>query len=328
MGYPYNSISNCNNLSGAGELIMAAPLPRITVIIPVRNAAATIGKALESVCAQNYPDLELMVLDALSDDGTLEVIKSYESKIAYWRSAADDGANDSYNEGIERATGSVIALLNADDWYEPGILKQVGEAFAADPTVDVVTCEAQVWKEGADGTLQPMKLFTGKSLFLNPQGTPMPNARFWRKHVFDRHGLFMVRNHLGQRMIASDLEFLLRVSQYKLKNHLLLRVGYHYLMHAGSITFGADRMRRRQMYLERAHIAGTYLDSPQLSAYRPRLKRWHRRGSARNFYWQLLEKNYAAARQQARQGLRISGPFWLLEAMRVGLRMGLKRNTA
>lgn len=294
-------------------------LPRITVIVPVRNSVVTIAKAIDSVRAQHYPDLELIVLDAESDDGTLDVIRKNEDIIFHWRSARDDGANDAYNEGISRATGEVIALLNADDWYEPGILKLVGEAFASDMATDVVTCEAQVWKHDVVGKLIPMKHFTGKSLFLNPEGTPMPNARFWRRHVFERHGLFMVRNHLGQRMIASDLEFLLRISQHKLKNHIILKAGYNYLQHAGSITFAGDARRDKQMYLERAHIAGTYLEVPQLAAYRSRLKRWHRRGTARNFYWQLQEGNKLAARQQAVQGLRVSGPLWLLEALRVGI---------
>jgi len=293
--------------------------PRISVIIPVRNSVNTIGKALQSVCDQDYPNLELMVLDAVSDDGTIDVIKSFESKITHFRSHKDDGANDCYNEGITKATGSIIGLLNADDWYEPGILKQVGQAYAADPTLDVVTTQAQVWKEDDSGALVLMKHFSGKSLNLSPTGTPMPNARFWNKTLFDRMGLFVVRNHLGQRMIASDLEFLIRISQHALKNHIIPKVGYHYLMHSGSITFAGDPARDKQMYLERAHIAETYLSSPQLTKYRARLKRWQRRGSTRNFYWLMAAKDYSGAWQQAARGLRINGPVWLFEALRIGL---------
>jgi glycosyltransferase involved in cell wall biosynthesis len=298
---------------------MTSTLPRISVIIPVRNSVATIGKALESVCSQGYPNLELIVLDAVSDDGTLDVIKQYESQITHFRSAKDDGANDSYNEGIKKATGSIIGLLNADDWYEPGILQLVGEAYAADPSLDVVTSEAQVWKDNGDQPPTAMKHFSGKSLALNPKGTPMPNARFFNKTIFDRFGYFMVRNHLGQRMIASDLEFMMRLSQQPLKNHMIHQVGYHYLMHAGSLTFGGDATRERQMYLERAYIAKTYLDTPALAGYRGRLKRWHRRGTVRNFFWKLAEKDTKTAWEQAREGLAVSHAIWVLDALRTGI---------
>ena len=297
---------------------MSNILPRISVIIPVRNSVATIGKALESVLSQQYPDLELIVLDALSDDGTVEVIKRYEPHIAHFRSGKDDGANDSYNEGIKKATGRIVAFLNADDWYEPGILKKIGGAYAADPTLDVVTCEAQVWKDGGHGKLQAMKHFAGKSMQLTPLGTPMPNARFWNKSVFERFGYFTVRNHLGQRMIASDLEFMMRICQHSLRNYTIAETGYHYLMHAGSLTFGGDKKRDRQMYLERAEIADAYMAAPALKAYRARFKRWHRRGTSRNFYWQLAEKNYKEAWGQLARGCRVSGPLWLVETLRIG----------
>jgi glycosyltransferase involved in cell wall biosynthesis len=294
-------------------------LPRISVVIAVRNSVNTIGKALDSVLAQHYPNVELIVLDALSDDGTLDVIKRYERHIAHLRCGKDDGANDAYNEGIRKASGGIIAFLNADDWYEPGILHKIGAAYAADPSIDIVTCEAQVWKDDGSGTLVRMKHFAGKSMQMTPLGTPMPNARFWNKSIFERFGFFMVRNHLGQRIIASDLEFMMRVCQHPIKNHLITEVGYHYLMHAGSLTFGGDKHRDRQMYLERAHIAQTYLSAPALKKYRARLKRWHRRGTSRNFYWQLEEKNYRKAWDELSAGCRISGPLWLAETLRIGL---------
>lgn len=298
---------------------MTDKLPRISVIVTVRNSVATIGKALESAISQDYPNLELMVLDAVSDDGTLDVIELYKPSIAYFRSHKDDGANDGYNEGVRKATGSVIAFLNADDWYEPGILLKVGQAYAADPSIDVVTCQAQVWKDSGDGQLQKMKHFSGRSMEISPLGTPMPNARFFNKTIFDRFGLFMVRNHLGQRVIASDLDFLLRLSQQPLKNHLLHSTGYHYLQHDGSITFAGDKKRDRQMYLERAHIAQTYLDAPALAAYRSRLKRWHRRGTSRNVFWLLADGKKREALREAAQGIKIGGALWIAEVLRVGL---------
>jgi len=295
-------------------------LPRISIITPVRNAAATLPRAIESLVAQAYPDMEYLLLDAASTDGTREVIERYRAHIAYVRSHADDGANAAYNEGIARATGGVIGLLNADDWYEPGVLMAVGEAFAQDPALEMVTTEAKVWQADGAGGLRCIKHFTGKSLGLNPAATPMPNARFFRKSLFERYGDFVVTNEAGQRYIASDLEYLLRLSQYSVRTRVLPRVGYHYYAHEGSITFGADPVRMRQMYEERASLAETYLQKNTLPAmYRPRLRRWHRRGTTRAFWRHLAARDFPRAWAEMKRGMRMSKALWLPDAVRLAI---------
>lgn len=298
---------------------MSEDLPRISIITVVRNAAGTLGRAMESVFAQAYPNTEYMVLDAASTDGTAELIQAQEHRLAFWRSHPDDGATAAYNEGLARATGDIICFLNADDWYEPGILRRIGEIFRAEPPIDLLTCEARVWKQEADGTETLMRTLTGKSLQLNPFGTPMPNARFFRKRLFEQHGQFLVYDNEGKRIIANDLEFMLRLSQHPLRNHILPEVGYHYLMHAGSLTMGGDGARDKRMYLERAYIAELYLASPALAKYRGRLRRWHRRGTTRDFYWQLQEKEFKKAWQALKRGVKVSRAAWLADAIRIGI---------
>lgn len=298
-----------------------ASWPKITVITVVRNAVATLERAIESLRAQAYPNLEYIVLDAASTDGTLEIIKKHGGFISHWRSHKDDGAQAAINEGIARASGEVIALLNADDWYEPGILQRIGEAFRTEPSLDIVSCEAKMWKrDDKSGELVEMRHFKGKSLEINPSASPVPNARFFRRSVFTRCGTFLNENHQGQCYIAADLEFLLRMSQYALKNKILSIVGYHYLMHAGSLTMAGDPARDRQMYEERAHIAETYLANQHIPAiYQRRLKRWHRRGTTRLFFWRLKEKNTAGALAEAKRGMKISPLLWPLDALRMAL---------
>lgn len=298
---------------------MVAGLPKITVITVTRNAAATLAQALESAVAQNYPNLEFLLLDAASTDGTVDVIKRYEPHLAHWRSHADDGPNSAYNEGIARATGDLVTFLNADDWYEPGILHAIGEAFAAYPS-DVITCEARAVKM-VDGSPVETRRYAGKNLALTPLGTPMPNARFFKRELFQHYGNFKVQNHQGTRMIASDLEFLLRLSQHPLHNHIIPRLGYTYVEHEGSITFGNNPARNLQMYEERAALAEHYL--PLLPAYRARLKRWHRRGTARIFwhYGRCGEKRKAW--QALKSGLRLSPARWPLECLRLAGRKKL-----
>jgi glycosyltransferase involved in cell wall biosynthesis len=106
-------------------------LPTVSVITPVYNAANTLLDALKSVADQGYPNLEHIVVDGGSTDGTVDLLR--EADGVRWISEPDRGLAHAMNKGIAMATGDVIGELNADDLYEPGALRAVGEAFAGRP---------------------------------------------------------------------------------------------------------------------------------------------------------------------------------------------------
>lgn len=91
--------------------------PRISVVTVCLNSVATLARTLESVKAQTYPDIEHIVIDGGSTDGTLDVIRRYQNRIAHWVSEPDRGLYDAMNKGIARARGDWIHLLNSDDYY-------------------------------------------------------------------------------------------------------------------------------------------------------------------------------------------------------------------
>jgi glycosyltransferase involved in cell wall biosynthesis len=113
--------------------------PRITVVIPVLDQVEHLDDCLRSLRDQAYPDLELIVADGGSTDGTLDVIRSHEDALAWWTSEPDAGQSDAIAKGMARATGQVVNWLNADDVLLPGSLVAVADAHrAADgPTVFV-----------------------------------------------------------------------------------------------------------------------------------------------------------------------------------------------
>src|SRR3989344_1132608 len=111
----------------------------ISVVIPVRNGEKTIEKAILSVINQKYDPIELIILDGGSTDGTLDIIKKYQSQIFYWHSQADGSSGLAINIGIQKATGDWIVQLMADDWFEPGIFHAVAHEAMNDLSVDVIS---------------------------------------------------------------------------------------------------------------------------------------------------------------------------------------------
>jgi len=116
-----------------------AKLPRISVVTPSFNAAATIERTLRSIEAQGYPDLQLLCIDGASTDGTVAVIERFSHLVSHFVSEPDGGAAQALNKGFRRADGDVLCYLNADDEFAPGALHRVAAAFAAEPEADVVT---------------------------------------------------------------------------------------------------------------------------------------------------------------------------------------------
>ena len=103
--------------------------PRITIVTPSYNQAVFLEETVRSVLLQGYPNLEYIIMDGGSTDGSVEIIRKYQKHLAYWTAEKDAGASDAIRNGFARATGSIFAWLNSDDLYLPGTLQHLVEGL-------------------------------------------------------------------------------------------------------------------------------------------------------------------------------------------------------
>ena len=125
--------------------------PKISIVIPSYNQGQFLEETILSVINQQYPELELFVIDGGSNDNSVEVIKKYESHITWWLSEKDRGQSDAINKGFSRATGEIITWLCSDDLYTPGTLKKVADYFSSQPdNVGLIYGGITTFKDGID----------------------------------------------------------------------------------------------------------------------------------------------------------------------------------
>jgi glycosyltransferase involved in cell wall biosynthesis len=127
-----------------------AEKPLVSIVTVVWNGAATLERTIQSVLAQKGPEVEYLVVDGGSTDGTLDLLRRYDDRIDLWVSAKDKGIYDAMNKGIALCNGEWVGLINADDWYEPDAIQQVLAAVKHTPEVNVV--HGDIWIHYPNGT--------------------------------------------------------------------------------------------------------------------------------------------------------------------------------
>ena len=118
---------------------MTDRLPKISIVTPSLNQSQFIENAIISVINQNYNNLEYVIIDGGSKDGSVDIIRKYETQLKFWKSEEDNGQFDAINKGFEETTGEIMAWLNSDDIYTPWVFSIVSEVFSTFPEIEWIT---------------------------------------------------------------------------------------------------------------------------------------------------------------------------------------------
>lgn len=161
---------------------------KISIVVPSFQQRRYLEATLKSLVDQQYPDLEILVMDGGSDDGSIEIIHRFESHLAFWTSARDDGQTDALIRGFERATGEIFGWLCSDDLLLPDTLVQIGRFFQHHPEIDAVYGDA-LWIDAAGRVLRPKKEMRFNRLALRYDHNFLPQpATFWRRRIYHQVG--------------------------------------------------------------------------------------------------------------------------------------------
>jgi glycosyltransferase involved in cell wall biosynthesis len=180
---------------------------KVSIITVVYNGASTLRSCIDSVLSQDYQSIEYIVVDGNSTDGTIDLVRSYGNRIEKFVSEPDRGIYDAMNKGLKLATGDIVGILNADDFYSSReVISSIVDAMKnnmADAVYgDLVYVDAvqndvvkRSWKSGVYKT----------GAFLNGWMPPHPTF-FLKRSLYEQHGLF--RLDMGS---AADYELMLRM---------------------------------------------------------------------------------------------------------------------
>jgi glycosyltransferase involved in cell wall biosynthesis len=179
---------------------LASICPKVSLVTVVRNGENTLRHTIKSVLDQSYGNIEYIVVDGASTDGTLDIIREYEERVIRWISEPDGGISDAFNKGVTMCTGDIIGFVNADDWLEPGTVETVVAQMGKIDEPTIVHGMIQYWSEKGRESL-----VAGDHALLEKNMTVNHPTVFASSECYRRFGLFRL-----DFRCAMDYEWLLR----------------------------------------------------------------------------------------------------------------------
>lgn len=173
---------------------------KVSIVTITYNSEKTLEDTIKSIIGQDYPNIEYIIVDGASKDGTLAIIERYKEKIAKFVSEPDRGICDAFNKGIQMATGEIIGIINSDDMLMPGAISHLVSVIQ--PNTDVLYGNGK--RLFSDGHMQPYLSKDHKGL--KSQMTLVHPATFVRKSAYEKYGYFDLK-YKG----CMDRELLLRM---------------------------------------------------------------------------------------------------------------------
>lgn len=163
--------------------------PKITIVTPNLNNGKYLEDTILSVLNQNYPNLEYIIVDGGSTDGSVEIIKKYEQRLKYWVSEHDNGMYYAIQKGFDQSTGEIMAWINSDDMYHRNALFTVAEIFSSFETVSWLAGASTAYDENNRTVfVEQSRHFTKFDVYNYDYKWIQQESIFWRRFLWDETG--------------------------------------------------------------------------------------------------------------------------------------------
>ena len=163
--------------------------PRISIVTPNLNKVKYLENTILSVLSQNYPNLEYIIIDGGSTDGSIDIIKKYSDKLAYWVSEPDKGMYDAIRKGFEHSTGEIMAWIGSDDMYHANSFYTVADIFSKWPEISwLVGAETHYDETGKTVRTARSRYFNHIDFLTYRYKWIQQESTFWRRSIYEKVG--------------------------------------------------------------------------------------------------------------------------------------------
>jgi len=213
--------------------------PRISIVTPSFNQGQFLERTILSVLNQNYPNLEYIIIDGGSSDGSIEIIKKYSKYLSYWTSEKDKGQSNAINKGFEKSTGDILAWLNSDDIYLPGALVFISKYMEKNKNVEMVYGRCYIIDKDDKILKESYTVPFDHIFYLHKLISIAQPASFWRR------SLYLIAGPLNeQNYTCMDHELFVRFIKIGATIVYIDRLFAGFRIHPASIS-GSGRLERQ-----------------------------------------------------------------------------------
>lgn len=163
--------------------------PKISIVTPNYNLGAFLERTIKSVIDQEYPNLEYIIIDGGSTDGSIDIIKKYEQHLTHWESSKDGGMYDAINKGLTRSSGQIMGWINSDDVLMKGSLRMIADIFTEYTTIEwlggcalSINEADEIIYANAQRRWNRFMYYSGDYKYIQQEGT------FWRRNLWNKVG--------------------------------------------------------------------------------------------------------------------------------------------
>lgn len=181
---------------------------KVSIVTPSYNQGRFLERTVLSIVGQDYEDIEYIVMDGGSTDGSKDILRKHEENISYWVSQPDNGQADAINKGFEKSHGEILAWINSDDFYlDSNVISRIVRVFEENPDVDIISARCINYAE--DGKMLNEIRVCPEHVsreYLKYRATIIQPGSFFRRHVFEENRMDVSLNYIF------DWDFFIRAS--------------------------------------------------------------------------------------------------------------------